>query len=181
MLQMGVKACNDVVGPEGLCPTLRVFGSIPRPARKAPAADKLHRERILDQAMDAVLKEQAERRISFGLKHSYGSKGVETSEELRTLPSGALVYVYRQKSKPWEGPFTFIEISGETVVIQTNAGRKIFRSTVVKPARNSELKDNSDINPEAFYSTEAHDIFLGHQMSKSQVRKIHGSSKTLDY
>lgn len=150
-LQLAVKSCNDVMGPEGLCPTLLVFGAIPRPARKTPAADQLERARVLDAAMTEVQKEQSKRRVAFGLKHTHGSKGLEESENLRKLPAGAPVYVFRQKSNCWEGPFSFIEITGETVVVQMPSGRKIFRSTVVKPANKSLLDENHDRHSNVYF------------------------------
>ena len=41
--------------------------------------------------------------------------------------------VYRTVSKKWEGPFRYISCEGETVVVQLDVGRKIFRTTCVKP------------------------------------------------
>lgn len=139
-LQLAVKAVNDTFGPEGLIPTLLVFGAIPRPARTEPAQCQLERAKALDAGMDHVRKEQASRRIAFGLK-SKGSFGVDNSEEHRKLPAGAPVLVYRQKSKDWEGPFNFIEIQGETVTVQLPSGRKIVRSHVVKPVQKSQLEN----------------------------------------
>jgi hypothetical protein len=43
LLQMSVNCVNNTTGPEGLCPTLCVFGAIPRPARSAPAPAQLDR------------------------------------------------------------------------------------------------------------------------------------------
>ena len=47
-LQMAVKSVNDTVGPEGLCPTVLIFGSIPRPARNMPAETQISRARAID-------------------------------------------------------------------------------------------------------------------------------------
>lgn len=62
-LQMAVKDVNDTIGPEGLFPTLLVYGAIPRPARNTPAPTQLARARAIDNAMDLVRKEQAKRRV----------------------------------------------------------------------------------------------------------------------
>ncbi len=139
-LQLAVKAVNDTIGPEGLIPTLLVFGAIPRPATTEQSKCQMERAKALDLAMDSVRKEQAKRRINFGLQ-TKGPKAMEHSEKLRNLPAGSPVYVYRQKSNKWEGPFLFIEIQGETVTVQQPSGRKIFRSTVVKPCVESKLQN----------------------------------------
>ena len=47
-LQMAVKSVNDTIGPEGLCPTLLVYGAILRPPRRAPADTQMQRARAID-------------------------------------------------------------------------------------------------------------------------------------
>lgn len=116
-LQMAVKAFNDTIGPEGLCPSLLVYGAISRPARRTPAATQLARARAIDKAITEVQKEHARRRIAFGLR-TYGSpSGNESSNELRRLPAGSPLYAYRTHSRKWEGPFPWVQIDGETVVV----------------------------------------------------------------
>ncbi len=140
-LQLAVKAVNDCAGPEGLCPTLLVFGTFPRPARNTPSATQIQRARAKDLAIKEVLKEHAKRKVAFGMKHYRGPKGKEYNAELNKLPAGAPVYVYRDRSKSWEGPFPFLNIDGETVVVQLPKGRKLFRSCVVKPKYRSHLNE----------------------------------------
>lgn len=132
-LQMALKAVNDTIGPEGLCPTLLVYGALPRHPLSAPNTTQLERAKSMDDAMDSVRKVQAQRRVAFGLRHPGGPKAKENSEELSRLPAGSPVYVYRKTTEKWDGPFPFIHIDGETVVVQLPRGRKIFRSNVVKP------------------------------------------------
>ncbi|CDF37987.1 unnamed protein product [Chondrus crispus] len=132
-LQMALKAVNDTIGPEGLCPTLLVYGALPRHPLSAPNTSQLERAKSMDDAMDSVRKVQAQRRVAFGLRHPGGPKAKENSEELSRLPAGSPVYVYRNTTEKWDGPYPFIHIDGETVVVQLPRGRKIFRSNVVKP------------------------------------------------
>ncbi len=73
-LQMAVKSVNDTISPEGLCPTLLVYGSIPRPARQTPAETQLQRAKAIDKAMDIVHREQSKRRVAFGLKSDKGPR-----------------------------------------------------------------------------------------------------------
>lgn len=131
-LQMALKAVNDTIGPEGLCPTLLVYGSLPRPPRQTPSETQLQKARAIDSCMDTVRKIQTRKRIEFGLKHRGSGKAHENSYKLRLLPAGSPVYVYRTKSKIWEGPYPFIQIEGHTVAVQLPSGRKIFCSHVVK-------------------------------------------------
>lgn len=150
-LQLAVKAVNDTIGPEGLCPTLLVFGAIPRPARKTPAPQQLERAKAIDEAMNAVGKEQAKQRVAFGLRHFGTPVGREKSYQLQKLPAGFPVYVYRTFCKQWEGPFPIIQTDGETAVIQLPSGRKFFRTNVVKPRVESMFpfpgcSSNSDVS-----------------------------------
>lgn len=143
-LRMAVFAVNSTMGPAGLCPILLVFGVIPRPARMNPSITQIERSKAIDNAMIEVEKEQVRQRIAFGIKTRGNPKGMESSEKLRQLPAGARVLVYRTKSKSWEGPFTFISIEGETVVVQLKFGRSIFRSSCVKPYVIPLLNDEPD-------------------------------------
>lgn len=147
-LQLAVKSVNDTIGPEGLCPTLLVYGSIPKPPRLGSAETQMARAKALDMALDAVQKEQAKRRVAFALRHPSSPKAKEHEENLNKLPSGSPVLVYRERSRSWEGPFSLVHVEGSTAVIQLPKGRKIFRTTVVKSAKGlSELEKwhpNSD-------------------------------------
>ena len=139
-LKMAVYACNATMGPEGLCPMLLVFGALPRPARTTPSPTQLQRQTSIEEAKELVLQEQSKRRIAFALRHPGIPKDIETTNDLKDLPAGSLVLVYRTVTKKWEGPFKFISIDGETVVVQLPRGRKIFRSVCVKPYIKSKLK-----------------------------------------
>jgi hypothetical protein len=121
---------NDSAGPEGLTPTLLVFVSLPRPARKVPAAKQIERAKAVEKARDDIAKEYAERRLNFSLRYR-GPYGGER-EDLRNLPYGAPLAIYRE-GKGWKGPVKCLAIESDTVTIETKRGRKLFRSSVVKP------------------------------------------------
>lgn len=131
-LQLAVKCLNDTVGPEGLCPAVLVYGTIPKTARRTPADSQIQRARTIDKARELLLKEFAKRKVAFALRHTHSPKRKEQEEELSKLPFGAPVYVYRDKPKKWEGPFKFVHLDGNTVTVQLPHGRRIFRSTAVK-------------------------------------------------
>ena len=124
VLQLAVKAVNNTVGPEGLCPTLLVFGSIPRLARMFPSATQLERMRSAEEARKEVQRIHADRKVEFSLKYK-GPYGRERND-LYEIRQGAEVLVYREKAKEWTGTHTFISIEGETVVVQLKHSRKIF-------------------------------------------------------
>lgn len=130
---MAVYATNATVGPEGLCPMPLVFAGVPRRARAVPSITQLKRVKAIGMAILEVENEKAHHRIAFGLRHSGDPKRREHSLILRSRPTGAPVLVSRTTTKRWEGLYRFVNISGETAVIQTNRGRSIFRSTCVKP------------------------------------------------
>jgi hypothetical protein len=47
---------------------------------------------------------------------------------------GDIFYVFQPQEKKWV-PYRFVHLDGETVTVQDDRGRKIFRSTAVKPMR----------------------------------------------
>lgn len=130
---MAVYAVKSTTGPKGLVPVLLVFGAMPRAARTTPAPTQVLRLKAITEAMKAASTEQAKRRLAFALLHLSGPKGKEASDTLRRLPYGSEVLIYRTKPKRWEEPYKYISCDGETVVVQINSGRNVFRSTCVKP------------------------------------------------
>lgn len=132
-LKLAVYAVNSVMGPEGLTPILLVFGALPRPARSTPSPTQLVRQAAIEEERKRASAEQAKLRLAFALKHPSRPKAKESSSLFHDLPSGSKVLVYRTKSKRWEGPYTYISSEGETIVVQLPQGRRIFRSTGVKP------------------------------------------------
>lgn len=77
------------VGPEGLCPMLLVFVTLPRPAKATPAQSQIERSTTIRKAIDLVVNLQARRRIRFGLRNSHGPKGKEIWREFEKLTIGS--------------------------------------------------------------------------------------------
>lgn len=109
-------------------PMLLVFGALLRPARTTPAPNQLIRQQAIEAGKQEAATEQAKRRLAFALRHPSGPKAKETSAALHNLPAGSPVFVYRTKTKSWEGPLRFISIEGEAVVVQLKNRQRIFRS-----------------------------------------------------
>lgn len=132
-LKVAVFAANSWVGPEGLCPILMVFGTLPRHARAPPALDQVKRSIALGAVRTWCASEASKSRISSALLRSKSRKGKDLSPELRNLPLGLPALLFRDNSKTWEGPFPFTNTSGETACDQLRRGRKMFRLTFVNP------------------------------------------------
>ena len=59
-----------------------------------------------------------------------------------SLPFGATLLVYRTNTNRWEETLKYVTMDGETVVVQLESGREIFRSNCVKPYASE--KDTTD-------------------------------------
>lgn len=125
-LKLAVYAVNTTMGPEGITPMLLVFGAFPRPARTTPAPCQIQRQQAVESGRGAAAHERAKRRLAFALRHPSVPIGKEASARLQDLPPGSKVLIYRTKPNRWEGPYNFVSVDGETVVLQLNHGRKIF-------------------------------------------------------
>ncbi len=163
VLQMAVKCLNDTVGPEGLVPTLLVFGSLSRPARSIPAETQIERAKAMKCATKALTSEYAKSKVRLGLKYPGPFAGER--HDLQDLQYGAPVLTYRTVDKRWTGPHKFVDLTGETVTVQTENGRKVFRSTVVKPYHSSspacdDLPSTTQPHTAHFYFPEEESSFI---------------------
>jgi hypothetical protein len=128
-LQMAVKAINDTAGPDGIVPTLLVFGAYPRLTQvSAPSPGLRQRALAIQKATEAVRKLHAERQVSEALAARNGPNTSRTTQ----LPVGSLVRVWREKNG-WQGPYKLLATNDEDCTIETDRGQATFRSTVVKP------------------------------------------------
>ncbi len=129
LLQMAVKAINDSAGPDGIVPTLLVFGAYPRLTKDSPPSPSVtERAEAIYKAMKEVRRIYAERQV----KEALAMRNGPNTYKLHELPLQSNVLVYREKNG-WNGPYKLIAINGETCTIQMPYGPTDFRSTVVKP------------------------------------------------
>ena len=135
-LQMAVKAVNDTAGPDGLVPTLLVFGAYPKMSQLDPPAPTIaQRATAVKKAMEEVTKIRATRAVQDALNQR---NGPDTSG-IHELPIGSEVLVWREgntgQSGKWTGPHTLLGLDGETckVQLQGTNGTTDFRSTTIKP------------------------------------------------
>jgi hypothetical protein len=144
VLQMAIKAVNDTAGPNGLVPTLLVFGAYPRISYDSPpSAGMLARAKAVRTAMTELRKIQATRRIQDARRMRNGPDIQETIQ----LPIQSDVKVWREK-KGWTGPYKLISTDGMDGIVQTRKGPVKFRMTVIKqfyeePADKEEISEIS--------------------------------------
>lgn len=128
-LQMAVKSLNDTAGPNGLVPTLLVFGAYPRITQdSAPSPATSQRAEAIRKAMADLRQLYAKRRVAEALT---ARNGPDTMSTL-ALPLQSLVRVWREK-QGWQGPYRLLSIDGTACTIDMPQGPKRFRSTVIRP------------------------------------------------
>ncbi|EED15482.1 conserved hypothetical protein [Talaromyces stipitatus ATCC 10500] len=151
-LQMAVKSVNDTAGPNGLVPTLLVFGAYPRLTQNdAPAISVEQRATALKKATAEVRKLYAQRQVRDALNTRNGPSTIV----IHSLPLNSNVLVFREGNTgyagKWEGPYKLLEVNNETCTVALPSGPTQFRSTVVKPYY------AEDMPPEDIATTLDHD------------------------
>jgi hypothetical protein len=129
ILQMAVKAVNDTAGPDGLVPTLLVFGAYPRLTDMSPPSPSIAaRAAAIRRAMAEVRKVRAKQQVDTALGMRNGPSTLETLN----LPLQAEVKVWRE-NLGWKGPFVLLARDGETCTVDVDGKATNFRTVVVKP------------------------------------------------
>jgi hypothetical protein len=133
-LQMAFKAVNDTAGPDGLVPTLLVYGALPRMVEyDAPSPSVSQRSLALKKAMSEIQKLRAKRQVTDALNTRNGPSTANIHE--LALNSDVLVWREGNTGQPgsWEGPYKLVAVHDESCVIAMPRGNTTFRSTSVKP------------------------------------------------
>lgn len=143
ILQMAIKALNDTAGPNGLVPTLLVFGAYPRIATDSPPSpDLVARANAIRKAMKALQNERAKNNVNRALNTRNGP----SSHEVLQLPLNSEIMVWREK-KGWTGPYELKGISGHNIIIELENGPVTFRCTQAKPyhrLQETDVRDEGD-------------------------------------
>jgi len=138
---MSIKAINDTAGPNGLVPTLLVFGAFPR--LSDPSTTSSNRQNVqargaaINKAMKELRKYQAQRQV----RDAVAMRNGPYTEDVLNLPLQSDVLVWREKDR-WTGPYKLLAISGETCTIELPNGPTNFRSTIVKPFYTEQSREN---------------------------------------
>jgi len=126
---MAFKAVNDIAGPNGLVPTLLVFGAYPRIGYDSPPSQLASRRaEAAIKAMTELRGIIAKRKINDVLSTRNGPNIAKIIQ----LELGTEVRVYREK-KGWQGPYKVLSIALGKVIIDLTNGPTDFATTYVQP------------------------------------------------
>lgn len=128
-LQMAIKAVNDTAGPDGLTPTLLLFGTFPRMVDTDPTHPSIaERSKVIKKAMKEVSEIIANRAVNEALRQRNGPQ----IDAILDTPVGRKMLVWRE-NKGWKGPYQLLAIQGHTCMLKLESGPTPFRVTSVKP------------------------------------------------
>ena len=121
---------GTTAGPDGLVPTLLVFGSYPRLSESDPPSPTItQRAAAIKKATQELLKLQANRQVTDALRQ----RNSPQVDNIHDLEAGSEVLVWRIHKKAWTGPYKLLTIEGETATVEINRRPTQFRTTVIKP------------------------------------------------
>ena len=142
---MAVKAVNDTAGPDGLVPTLLVYGAYPRMSNLDPPAPSVtDRAAVIQKAIAEIVKLRAKQTVNSAL---YYRNRLNTTL-IYDLPLNSEVFIWRESGN-WTGPYRLLAVEGETCRVQLPNGPTSFRSTSVKPYFRSETSETArDVDPD---------------------------------
>lgn len=133
-LRLAVKAVNDTMGPEGIVPSLLVYGSLPTfPAVGMNIPEQKTRMKALAAAKQEMASITAKLRIQQALR----SRLPPATQY--ALKPGDMVRVYRDqgtgasKKGDWTGPWEIVKICGKEVFVDWNGEHKHFNISKVIP------------------------------------------------
>ena len=139
-LQMAVKAVNDTAGPDGLVPTLLVFGTYPRMTDSSPPSPSIEaRANVVRKAMAEVRKLKVKRQVDGAL----ATRNCPNTLDTLNLPLQSEVKVWREH-RGWTGPHTLLSRNSEKCTVDINGSPTDFRIVVVTLYYRDETTDAPD-------------------------------------
>ncbi|KAA8498124.1 Transposon Ty4-J Gag-Pol polyprotein [Porphyridium purpureum] len=116
-LAIAVRAVNVTTGPEGVIPSLLVFGTIPRLAMRPESAREDSREMNVARLSAAIIARGAyERAIAeYRVKAALASRAPEFPREGDRIEAGVPVLVRREEAYEYGGPFVCAKVDGNRV------------------------------------------------------------------
>ena len=128
------RCVNDSVGPDGIVPTLLVFGSYPKLGliQSAPAPTTMERANAIRKATKLATEMFNEERVRTAAKNG-PSANVVLIDKVKRLEAQAPVLVWQEK-KGWTGPLSFVAADDHGAWVLNENGNEIRVSLhVVKP------------------------------------------------
>ena len=112
-MQIAVKAINDTASPNGLVPTLLVYGAYLRISKlDPPAPSVMDRAAAIRKAMAEIVKLRAKQTVNNAL-HYYNRPN---TTPVHDLPLNSKVLIWR-KSGNWTGPYRLLAVEDETCCV----------------------------------------------------------------
>lgn len=134
VLQLTWKCLNDTVGPDGLVPTLLVFGTYPRINMDSPPSiSTLKRADATRKTIEALRRYHARDQVSKALATRNGP----ATDHILSLPLQTEVLVFR-KHKGWQGPYKIAAFNGHNVTLDMPNGPAVFRSNHLREFHRDE-------------------------------------------
>lgn len=134
-LQMAFKAINNTAGPDGIVPTLLVFGAYLRLVKQDALSPTIsQRIRALHKATEEVQKLRAKRQINDAINQQNGP----STTAIKDLPLNSQVFVWRKvpganKTGKWTGPYLLLAVNNEDCIVELPSGPTAFRLISIKP------------------------------------------------
>jgi len=144
-LRLALKAMNDTMNPEGLVPSLLVFGVLPRfPAVNTQLPNQVERMRALEVARAEMESITAELRLRKALNSNLSAAAS------KVYKAGDEVLVFREDEKPvkWTGPFKVLRVDDKQIFIDRKGSEVQHSVSQVKPF----YRDSGEEYVETLYS-----------------------------
>ena len=110
---MAVKAVNDTAGPDGLVPTLLVYGAYLRMSNLGPPALSITEQvAIIRKAMAEIVKLRAKQTVNNALHYRNGPN----TTLVHNLLLNSKVLVWRESGN-WTGPYRLLAVEDETCCV----------------------------------------------------------------
>lgn len=117
VLSAAYRAMNDTLGPEGLAPTLLVYGMLPRMpigSKSLSAPNQVDRMKALSIARGEMEEIVAKLRVKSAMDHNLPASLLDEEN----VAPGMLAMIYRKNLKCWDGPFELVRIEGKPRVLR---------------------------------------------------------------
>lgn len=130
-LRLAIKAVNDTAGPNGLVPTLLVFGVLPRlPIHPRDLPDQRDRMQAMQVARAEMARITARARVHVALNRNVPAAA---DTDIRILDN---VLVFRESPvNKWVGPYTVVDVKGKSIYVDVNGRATQFAIDKVRVYR----------------------------------------------
>lgn len=163
VVRLAVKAMNDSMGPEGLVPSLLVFGIMPRfPSTNSRLPG--HRERM--EAIRIANAEMATITAEMRIRQALRAKTPASADYV--INPGDNVRVFRESDKRFLGPYRVVQVEGKQIFIERDGKRVQHNIDQIIPERIF----NGDVPAAAIHAKLATFDETGHTATADHLSKM---------